>query len=69
MTVTIACDLRHMLGPARDQGTRLTCMAFAASDTHAAVRPGWEPLSCEFAYYMRCDATAVTPERGQRSLG
>ncbi len=26
-------------------------MAFAASDTHAAVRPDWEPLSCEYAYY------------------
>jgi hypothetical protein len=26
-------------------------MAFAASDAHAAVRPDWEPLSCEFAYF------------------
>jgi C1A family cysteine protease len=26
-------------------------MAFAASDTHAAIRPAWELLSCEYAYY------------------
>lgn len=51
MEVTVDCDLRHMLGPARDQGHRPTCMAFSASDAHAAVRPNWQPLSCEFAYY------------------
>jgi hypothetical protein len=35
-------------------------MAFAASDAHAAVRPGWEPLSCEYAYYhaLRYDGGA-----------
>jgi len=51
MPVKVVCDLRHMFGPARDQGMRPTCMAFAASDAHAAVRPDWAPLSCEFAYY------------------
>ena len=51
MAMTIDCDLRHLFGPARDQGPRQTCMAFAASDTHAAVRPDWELLSCEYAYY------------------
>jgi hypothetical protein len=51
MGVTIDCDLRSMFGPVRDQGARPTCLAFAASDAHAAVRPDWVPLSCEFAYY------------------
>ena len=52
MTVVIECDLRHLFGPIRDQGERPTCMAFAASDAHAAARRGsWEALSCEYAYF------------------
>ena len=52
MTVVIQCDLRHLFGPIRDQGERPTCMAFAASDAHAAARTGsWEALSCEYAYF------------------
>lgn len=49
--IDIVTDLRPMLGPVRDQGARPTCLAFAASDAHAALRNGWTPLSCEFAYY------------------
>jgi hypothetical protein len=49
--LTVGIDLRPMFGPARDQGQRPTCLAFAASDTHAALRPDWTPLSCEFAFY------------------
>jgi hypothetical protein len=44
-------DLRGSFGAARDQKPRPTCVAFAASDAHAAARPGWEPLSAEWAYY------------------
>lgn len=51
MTVTAATDLRAMFGPARDQSPRPTCLAFAASDAHAALRAGWDPLSAEWAYY------------------
>ncbi len=51
MTVEVVCDLRYRFGPARDQGTRPTCLAFAASDAHAALREPWGPLSCEFAFY------------------
>ena len=51
MAVTVDCDLRRLFGPARDQNARPTCLAFAASDAHAAVRSGWQPLSCEYAYY------------------
>jgi len=49
--IDIVTDLRPTFGPVRDQGARPTCLAFAASDAHAALRNGWTPLSCEFAYY------------------
>lgn len=45
-------DLRSAFGPIRHQGSRPTCLAFAASDAHAALRSGWTPLSCEFAFYQ-----------------
>src|SRR5258708_38222177 len=49
--IKIAKDLRSMFGPVRDQGQRPTCLAFAASDLHAAVRGAWAPLSCEYIFY------------------
>jgi len=64
MEVTIECDLRHLFGPARDQGARPTCMAFAASDAHAAVREDWEPLSCEFAFYHALKLDGGEPHEG-----
>jgi len=51
MSIDVISDLRGHFGPARDQGTRPTCMAFAASDIHAGVRPGWEELCAEWAYF------------------
>jgi hypothetical protein len=51
MAIDLACDIRHRFGPARDQGARPTCLAFAISDAHAAVREPWAALSCEFAFY------------------
>lgn len=51
MPVTSIRDLSQLFGDARDQGARPTCLAFAASDHHAALRDGWTPLSCEFAFY------------------
>lgn len=62
--VEVECDLRHLFGPARDQGARPTCMAFAASDTHAAVRPEWIPLSCEFAYFHAVARDGGHPDDG-----
>lgn len=50
--VAVECDLGSLFGDARDQGDRPTCLAFAASDAHAALRAGWEPLSCEYAFYQ-----------------
>lgn len=51
MRPTIIRDLRHLFGLARDQGSRPTCLAFAASDAHAALRAPWRELSSEFAFY------------------
>jgi hypothetical protein len=51
MGIEILCDLRNRFGVARDQGARPTCLAFAASDAHAALRNPWSPLSCEYAFY------------------
>jgi hypothetical protein len=51
MAIDVVCDLRHRFGQARDQGARPTCLAFATSDVHAALRDPWAALSCEFAFY------------------
>ena len=51
MAIDVVCDIRHRFGPARDQGMRPTCLAFAVSDAHAALREPWAALSCEFAFY------------------
>ena len=57
-------DLRSQFGPVRDQGARPTCLAFAASDAHAALRAGWEPLSCEYAFYHAQQRAARPPTKG-----
>jgi Papain family cysteine protease len=50
--ITIRHDLRGRFGPARDQGGRATCLAFAMSDAHAAARgKPWVPLCCEYLFY------------------
>lgn len=62
--ITIKTDLRHLLGPVRDQGARPTCLAFAASDGHAALRNGWTPLSCEYAYFHAQRRGRRAPDQG-----
>lgn len=69
MEVTADCDLRHMFGAVRDQGARPTCMAFAASDAHAAARPGWTELSCEYAYYHAVKRDGGKPDDGSTLSG
>jgi hypothetical protein len=64
MSVDILCDLRAEFGEARDQGSRPTCMAFAASDAHAGLRAGWEPLSVEWAYYHAVRRDSANPDDG-----
>ena len=51
--ITVRQDLRSRFGPARDQGAPATCLAFAMSDTHAAMRGvAWYALSCEYLFYQ-----------------
>jgi C1A family cysteine protease len=57
-------DLRGSFGPARDQDPRPTCMAFAASDAHAAARTSWDPLSVEWAYYHALKRDGGLPDDG-----
>lgn len=63
-TIVAAVDLRSLFGPSRNQGPRPTCMAFATSDTHAAVRGGWSPLSCEHAFYHAQKRARRGPDQG-----
>jgi hypothetical protein len=62
--IVVSVDLRAMFGPSRNQGPRPTCMAFAASDAHAALRQGWIPLSCEYAFYHAQKRANRPPNRG-----
>ena len=51
-SITVCHDLRSRFGPARDQGGRETCLAFAMSDAHAAaIGSPWSPLSCEYLFW------------------
>ena len=62
MKLTVTKDLRPKFGLARDQGARPTCMAFAASDLHAAVRTTpFVPLSVEYLYHMAVRRTSLPP--------
>lgn len=62
--ITASVDLRSLFGPARNQGPRPTCLAFAASDAHAALRSGWAPLSCEYAFYQAQRRAGRPPSKG-----
>lgn len=62
--IVVSVDLRSMFGPARNQGSRPTCMAFAASDAHAALRQGCVPLSCEYAFYHAQKRSNRPPTKG-----
>lgn len=63
-SIIVHADLRADLGAARNQGPRPTCLAFAASDAHAALRPGWTPLSTEFAFYHAQRRAGRAPDVG-----
>lgn len=64
--ITASVDLRSLFGPARNQGPRPTCLAFAASDAHAALRSGWVPLSCEYAFYHAQRRAGRLPNQGAK---
>jgi len=64
MPIAPTVDLRNQFGPVRDQGDRPTCLAFAASDAHAALRGPWTALSCEFAFYHAQRRAGRPPTKG-----
>jgi Papain family cysteine protease len=66
MTITIASDVRRKFGPARNQGDRPTCLAFATSDLHGASRPlPFMPLSAEYLFFHAVQrSTPADPKRG-----
>ena len=59
MTIDVLKDLRDKFGPARDQGSRPTCLACAASDVHASFRSApFVSLSAEYLFFnavQRCN--------------
>jgi len=65
-SITVRRDLRGRFGPARDQGARPTCLAFAASDTHAAAREPWAELCCEHLFYSAKKHDGTSPHQGAR---
>lgn len=64
MAVKMRRDLRQIFGPARDQGNRPTCLAFAVTDAHSALRIPWELLSCEHLYYLAIQRMGTYPQFG-----
>lgn len=57
MAITVLKDLRQTLGPARDQGSRPTCISFAVSDAHAIARGPYDALSAEHLYFHAVSRT------------
>ncbi len=64
MAIVMLRDLRPQIGPARNQGTRPTCIAFAFSDGHAAARGDLEPLSTEHLYFNAVQRTPMCDPNG-----
>ena len=65
MSIDVLVDLRERFGPARNQGARPTCMAFAASDTHSFAHGMTKYLSAEYAHYKAVlRRKPLNPNRG-----
>jgi len=64
MSVIVDRDLRLMLGPVRNQGQRPTCLAFATTAAHEALRRNREFLSVEYLYYRAIQRSHKDPKRG-----
>ena len=65
MSIDVLVDLRDRFGPARNQGDRPTCMAFAASDTHSFAQGMTKYLSVEYAHYKAAiHRKPLDPNRG-----
>jgi hypothetical protein len=65
VSIIVRRDLRSILGLARNQGVRPTCVAFAVSDAHAVARGAYETLSVEHLYFHAVQRTVNGhPARG-----
>ena len=64
MIICVDTDLRSLLGPARDQGCRPTCLAFAATAAHEASRHAACYLSTEYLAFYGAQRSHCTPARG-----
>lgn len=63
--IDICSDLRGKFASARDQGARATCLAFATSDTHSAIRDiPFNPLCCEYLFYHAKQLDGTSPHDG-----
>lgn len=67
MSITVDVDMRPSLGPARDQGQRPTCFAFAASAAHERARANAAHLSVEYLHYFGVRRSHQNPNRGLNS--
>lgn len=56
--ITVIANLRASCPPIRDQGSRPTCLACAASDAHS-MHHQCPPLSAEFLFYQAIQLAAV----------
>lgn len=57
-------DLSGLLGAARDQGRRPTCMSFALSDLHQLERSFTQPLSTDALHCQAATQTGRGPNEG-----
>ena len=50
----VEVDISDRFGEVRDQGPRLTCLAFAATAAHEYCQRLVQPLSVEWIYVLSC---------------
>lgn len=62
----VGYDLSGRLGPARDQGLRPTCLAFATTSAHEVLHALNEPLSPEWLYYHAVSLAGDPPDAGSK---
>ena len=64
MSIIVDTDLRPLLGPARNQGQRPTCLAFAVTSAHEALRDDASYLSTEYLAFFGARRSHRSPRRG-----
>ena len=64
MSVIVDIDLRSLIGQVRNQGLRLSCLAFATTAAHEASRSSVDYLSVEHLFYSGVQRSHKNPMRG-----